>query len=190
MQVAHRSWSADQRELGARLQLSQARLTEHYFGAKDPRTYKAWAACVALTAGYGKVSDVVHVSTIEKLAGLAEGKGSKPLRELHDKGVIVWDKQAGQRTPGTLSLPPLPAEDDGDRQERPVDDPPAAPTQPAPDPVQEGQRAETAEEFMDRVAAKAKRQRDLDEAERLFGNGPTSDETDKERHGMKDRRRR
>lgn len=101
------SFSADPQDLAARLRQSQERLRDSYDDAPSPRTYRVWCACVALTAGWGKTADAVFVKVIEEQAGLAKGKASAPLRDLHEHGVIVWRKDTGQRTLGHLELPPV-----------------------------------------------------------------------------------
>jgi hypothetical protein len=103
-------FSADPQELAARLRFSQERLRDSLrSGSKNTKTARVWAACMALLAGWGKASDTVHASTIEKQAGLTKGKASAILRDLDANGVIVWDKPVGLREPGTLSLPPMSA---------------------------------------------------------------------------------
>jgi hypothetical protein len=101
------SYSATPQDLAARLRYSQERLRDAYETAPSPRTYRVWAAVVALTAGWGKAADAVYVSAIERQAGLAKGKASAPLRDLHDRGVIEWVKEPGQRSIGRVSLPPI-----------------------------------------------------------------------------------
>jgi hypothetical protein len=195
-------FSADPEELAARLRLSQERLRDLFLAgskeaaSKDTRTPRVWAACVALTAGWGKVSDTVHASGIEQQAGLAKGKASAILRDLDAKGVIVWQKDRGLRSPGTLSLPPLSTAREqapAAREQAPATAPGALNTCPecgwhqsfATTAVCGGCGWEQGDErdmaSADALPHATPADPGLVEVERLFGDGPTSDELDKER---------
>jgi hypothetical protein len=110
-------YTANVEELAQRVLLSQERLRDAKFGEKNVRVVKVWAACIALTAGWGKTGDTVHVSAVEKQAGLPPGKASSVLRDLHDAGVIQWSKHRGHRQMGVLTLPALGSPQDDDTRE-------------------------------------------------------------------------
>jgi hypothetical protein len=150
------SFTADPHELAARVLLSQERLRDSYRGSMSgstpTRVYLVWSACIALTAGWGKTADRTFAKSIEEQAGLGKGKASPILRDLHDRGVIVWEKDPGQRTIGRLALPDLP------------------------------ERTPSAEEVIARTQARRSERRtpSVEDVIGIFGEAPSAAQTDRD----------
>jgi hypothetical protein len=108
--------SLGRKELGERLRAARRRLKESEAVINDSgwkttlshsaRAWQVFAACVELTASWGKGNDKVYLVTIADLAGVPSGKVSPILRAFHDEGVFGWNKEARSRQKGLLSLPP------------------------------------------------------------------------------------